>query len=133
MVKLKLGEIGVPLTKARPEFDKQLKFGKEQEDQFYKDVTGDVEIKCDKICIRTGNVFVEFEDAGKPSGINTTKSKYYVFTLYKEDRKLQTHVMIPTSRLKKLMKKYPIKSGGDNWEARGHIIPAKDLLTFEYQ
>lgn len=125
--------IGVPLTKARPAFDKQLKFGKEQEDQFYNDVTGTVEIKCDKICIKTGNVFVEFEDAGKPSGINTTEAKYYVFTLYKEDRKLQTHVMIPTNRLKKLMKKYPVKSGGDNWEAKGHIIPAKDLLTFEYQ
>lgn len=132
-MRLKLALIGVIRTKARPEFDKQLKFGLEQEDQFYKDVTGTIEIKCDRACSRTGNVFVEFEDAGKPSGISLSKAKYYVFTLYKEDRKLQTHIMIPTSRLKKLMKKYPVKKGGDNWEARGHIIPAIDLLTYEYQ
>lgn len=119
-------------NKPRPLFDKELKFGKEQEDKFYSDVTGTVEIKCDRACKTTGNVFVEFEDRGKPSGIMTTGSKYYVFTLYKADRKHQTHVMIPTSRLKKLMKKYPIKKGGDNWEARGHIIPAQDLLTYEY-
>ena len=41
-------------------------------------------------------------------------------------------MIIPTRRLKKLMKKYPIKKGGDNWEAKGHIIPAQDLLTYEY-
>ncbi len=29
------------------------------------------------------------------------------------------------------MKKYPVKSGGDNWEARGHIIPKEDLLNYE--
>ena len=131
-MKLRLVLIGVTHTsRARPEFDKDLKFGLEQENQFYLDVTGHVEIKCDKMCIRTGNVFVEFEDRGKPSGISLSKSKYYVFTLYKEERKLQTHIMIPTYRLKKLMKRYPVKKGGDNWEARGHIIPAKDLITFE--
>ena len=29
-----------------------------------------------------------------------------------------------------MMKKYPVKSGGDNWEARGHIIPKQDLLNY---
>jgi hypothetical protein len=28
------------------------------------------------------------------------------------------------------MKKYPIKNGGDNWEARGHIIPKEALLDY---
>ena len=35
-----------------------------------------------------------------------------------------------TKLLKKLMKKYPIKNGGDNWEARGHIIPKEALLDY---
>ena len=29
------------------------------------------------------------------------------------------------------MTKYPVKSGGDNWEAKGHIIPKEDLLNYE--
>jgi hypothetical protein len=38
--------------------------------------------------------------------------------------------MVPVEHLKKLMVKYPIKSGGDNWTSKGHIIPKEDLLTF---
>ena len=30
-----------------------------------------------------------------------------------------------------LIKKYPIKNGGDNWEAKGHIVPKEDLLNYE--
>ena len=29
------------------------------------------------------------------------------------------------------MLKYPIKNGGDNWEARGYVIPKEDLLKYE--
>ena len=112
-------------TKASPNFDLDLKFGQEKDNE-------PLECKCDKRCIDTGNVFVEFEDRGKPSGISITKSTFYAFCLYKKEReKKQIWVLIPTEILKKLMKKYPVKSGGDNWEARGHIIPKQDLLNYE--
>jgi len=29
------------------------------------------------------------------------------------------------------MKKFPIKSGGDNWESKGHIAPKEALLQYE--
>ena len=29
------------------------------------------------------------------------------------------------------MLKHPIKNGGDNWEAKGHVIPKQDLLNYE--
>ena len=120
-------------TKARPSFDLDLKFGQEKENELQEILHKEpIECKTDKLCKRTGNVFVEFEDAGKPSGISITKSSFYAFCLYKEERnKQQIWVLIPTKILKKLMKKYPIKNGGDNWEARGHIVPKEDLLNYE--
>ena len=120
-------------TRARPNFDLDLKFGQEKENELQEILHNEpLECKCDKRCIDTGNVFVEFEDRGKPSGISITKSTFYAFCLYKKEReKKQIWVLIPTEILKKLMKKYPVKSGGDNWEARGHIIPKQDLLNYE--
>ena len=131
MDKLKLAIIGVIHTKARPEFDKDLKFGEKYENEFQKAVEGQVECKMDRRCQETGNVFIEFEDAGRPSGINKTTSPYYAIGLYKKDREKQIWILIPTKILKELMKKYPIKSGGDNWEAKGYIIPKEDLLNYE--
>ena len=37
------------------------------------------EVKCDRNGYKTGNVLVEFECSGQPSGIQTTKSDYYSF------------------------------------------------------
>ena len=119
-------------TKARPNFDLDLKFGQEKENELQEILHNEpIEVKCDRLCIKTGNVFVEFEDAGKPSGISITKANFYAFCLFKPERNRQIWVLIPTTILKKLMKKYPIKNGGDNWEAKGHIIPKQDLLNYE--
>ena len=115
-------------TKAKPDFDKDLKFGEKYENELQKAVEGKVECKTDRICQKTGNVFIEIESRGKPSGIKTTKSKYYAICLWLEQRELQTWVLIPTKILKKLMKSFPIKHGGDNWTSRGHIIPKEKLL-----
>ena len=60
-----------------------------------------------------------------------TKAIYFAFCLWKQERKDQVWVLIPTKILKKLMKKFPIKSGGDNWESKGHIVPKEALLQYE--
>ncbi len=120
-------------TKARPNFDLDLKFGQAKENELQEILhCKTIECKTDKLCQKTGNIFIEFEDAGRPSGINKTKSTYYAICLYKKERnKKQIWILIPTEILKKLMLKYPIKKGGDNYEARGHIIPKEDLLNYE--
>jgi hypothetical protein len=51
------------------------------------------------------------------------------FCLWKENRERQIYISIPTKILKKLMTKYPIKAGGDNYTSKGHIIPKEDLLN----
>ena len=73
-------------TKARPEFDKDLKFGEKYENEFQKAVEGQVECKMDWLCKKTGNVFIEFEDAGKASGISISTAPYYSIGLYKKER-----------------------------------------------
>ena len=87
MEKSKQEIIGVSPTKARPNFDLDLKFGQDKENELQEILHNEpIEVKCDRLCIKTGNVFVEFEDAGRPSGISITKSKFYLFQLYKKER-----------------------------------------------
>ena len=50
-----------------------------------------------------------------------------------KERKDQVWVLIPTKILKKLMKKFPIKAGGDNWESKGHIVPKKHYYNMKYK
>ena len=88
-----------------------------------------VEVKADRLCQKTGNVYVETESRGKDSGITTTDADVWAFCLWKENRELQTYVSIPVKILKKLMTKYPKKAGGDNHTSKGHIIPKEDLLN----
>jgi hypothetical protein len=118
-------------TKAQPHFDKDLKFGQQYENEFQEAVEGKIECKTDRLCQKTGNVYIETESRGKPSGINTTQSRNYAICLWTQNRTDQVWVLIPTAHLKKLMVKYPIKKGGDNWTSKGHIIPKEDLLTFD--
>ena len=62
-------------TKARPHFDLDLKFGQEKENELQEIFNNKlVEVKTDRVCQKTGNVFVEIEDNGKPSGIMNTKA-----------------------------------------------------------
>ena len=129
MVRLRLVKIGVIHTKAKPHFDLDLKFGQQYENEFQEAVEGKLECKTDRLCQRTGNVYIEIESRGKLSGINNTQSKNYAICLWVEKRKDQVWVLIPTKILKKLMKSYPIKAGGDNWSSKGHIIPKADLLN----
>ena len=90
-----------------------------------------VEVKADRLCQKTGNIYVETESRGKDSGIITTDADVWAFCLWKENRELQTYVYISVKILKKLMTKYPKKVGGDNYTSKGHIIPKEDLLNYE--
>ena len=40
-----------------------------------------IEIKRDMKAKETGNIFIEYESRGKPSGISTTESKFYCFVV----------------------------------------------------
>ena len=117
------------------QFDLDLQFGKKYENAFQKVMEGQVECKCDRIWHRTSNLYIETESRGKPSGINVTTAKNYVFCLYSKERSDddQIWLVIPTNLLKEFIKDYPIRNGGDNYTSKGHIVPAKDLIDFQIQ
>ena len=83
------------------------------------------EIKNDEMAHKTGNIVVEVESRGKPSGISTTKSDYWAFHF--NDR----FYIVKTSTLKERMlelahRKYVI--GGDaGSNTKMHIIKIEEL------
>ena len=115
--------------KVKSSFVNDLPFGEKYERELKSTLEGKIELKTDRLCQKTGNVFIETESRGKKSGINTTKADSWAFCLWKENREDQTYVIISVKTLKELMKKYPIKLGGDNWTSKGYIIPKEDLLN----
>lgn len=127
-----MDRIGVTLTKGfNPNFDLCLQFGEKYENELQKILESkQIELKTDRVCQTTGNVFVEFESRGKQSGISVTTAIYWVYCLWTDKFKDQTYVFIPTRRLKKLIKdnEYRIMKGGDNWTSKGYLIPKEDLL-----
>jgi len=115
--------------KVKSSFLNDLPFGQKYEGELKSALEGNIELKTDRLCQKTGNVFIETESRGKESGIITTKADYWAFCLWKENRGLkdQTYTIISTKILKKLMTKYPKKLGGDNYTSKGHIMPKEEL------
>jgi hypothetical protein len=85
-----------------------------------------IEVKNDLKAIKTGNIFVEYESRGKPSGIARSEAEHYCFVI--EDIK----IFIPTAKLKELVE--PLKGtkadrrGGDNNTSKGVLIKLTSLI-----
>ena len=61
-----------------------------------------IEIKEDFTCERTGNVGVEYECRGYPSGINRSKADFYMYKIHRPDSKVGLYV-VQTSKLKQMI------------------------------
>ena len=85
-----------------------------------------VECKRDLKANETGNVFVEYESRGKPSGLATSQADYWAFSI--SDSKIR---IIKTNQLKENCKKYFYSSrnvrGGDNNSSKGILLPIEEL------
>lgn len=87
-----------------------------------------IEVKTDKHTIKgraTGNIFIEYESRGKPSGIATTEADYWVFVLSNEQI-----AIFETEWLKEQARKYLNQNnvlGGDSNTSKGVLIPIKNL------
>jgi len=91
------------------------------------------EVKTDVKCIPlldTGNLFIEFESRGKPSGISTSQSDWFV-TYFKY---LNEFWFIKTKKLKKLIEEnnFPIFFGaGDvGSDTHGYLIKRKEFKNY---
>jgi hypothetical protein len=112
-------------------FDVDLRFGQVTEGlvkmMLSKDSDLLIEVKTDRLAIKTGNIAIEYECRGKPSGIAATKADWWAIQ-YTDGAIL----FIKTERLKeicrRLYKTSANKSGGDDNASKMILVPLKELL-----
>lgn len=86
-----------------------------------------VEVKRDRKARLTGNIFVEYESRGKPSGISTSEADYWCFVVE------ETFILLTAQRLKEIVE--PLKGtdkerrGGDNNTSVGVLLRIADIIT----
>ena len=92
-----------------------------------------IEVKRDSWIGRTGNIAVEYESRGKPSGISTTKASHWCF-IFSNEFNDEVMIIIETNRLKRISRifynKGNVKLMGDNNTSKSVLIPAEKIINF---
>jgi len=119
------------MTKVNNKFDIDLKYGQERENRIEKILKeGKLEVKTERDWwFKTGNIAIEIECNGKPSGIMVTKADYWVHILANGDKDY-CRLIFDTKTIKKLTKKYigTLKNGGDGWRSKFVLIPLSEIF-----
>ena len=122
-----------PSTANRKKFDLDLKYGKVRE-QLVAEMLQDkkIEVKSERgMWQKTGNIAIEYESYGKPSGINATESDYWFHNLCVGDDVFAT-LVFNTANLKKIISNLDYKksvSGGDNNASRMYLLNLQKLFS----
>jgi hypothetical protein len=122
-----------PRVADRKKFDLDLQYGKVRE-QRVADMLQDkkIEVKSERdMWVRTGNIAIEYESYGKPSGIAATESDYWFHNLCIGDETFATLVFDVPS-LKRIIDNLDHKrtvSGGDNGAARMYLLSLQKLFS----
>ena len=122
-----------PQIADRKKFDIDLAYGKVRE-QRVADMLQDkkIEVKSERdMWVRTGNIAIEYESYGKPSGIAATESDYWFHNLCIGDETFATLVFDVPS-LKRIIDNLDHKrtvSGGDNGAARMYLLSLQKLFS----
>ena len=93
-----------PKTQDRKKFDLDLKYGQVRE-KIVANMLQDkkIEVKSERgMWLQTGNIAIEYESYGKPSGINATDSDYWFHNLCVGDQVFAT-LVFETKMLKKII------------------------------
>ena len=117
----------IELQKKYPKTKRITGYHKEY-DIIVPEVDKTIEVKSDRRTKETGNLFIECESRGKPSGISTTKADVWLY--YIEPKDFKQVKIVRTDVLKKLIKdnKFRKVKGGDNNTSWGYLIP-KDKVS----
>ena len=122
-----------PKTEDRKKFDIDLEYGKVRE-KMVADMLQDkkIEVKSERdVWQRTGNIAIEYECYGKPSGINATESDYWFHNLCIGEETFAT-IVFDTKSLKRIIENLDSKrsvSGGDNNAARMYLLNLQKLFS----
>ena len=120
---------------ANKKFDIDLKYGQLREKQVHDIFSNKkIEVKTERDWwYKTGNIALEYECNGKPSGINATESDYWIQILAKGNK---NHCMLvfEVKELKKIVKKYKeqyTRMVGDGNRSKCVILPIRKLFDVE--
>jgi hypothetical protein len=122
-----------PKTEDRKKFDLDLEYGKVRE-RLVADMLQDkkIEVKSERdVWQRTGNICIEYESYGKPSGIEATESDYWFHNLCIGDDVFAT-IVFDTNSLKRIINNLDYKksvSGGDNNASRMYLLNLQKLFS----
>ena len=122
-----------PNKKDRKKFDIDLSYGKVRE-KMVAEMLQDkkIEVKSERdVWMRTGNIAIEYECYGKPSGINATESDYWFHNLCVGDEVFAT-LVFDVNSLKRIIDNLDYKktvSGGDNNASRMYLLKLQKLFS----
>ena len=117
-------------------FDIDLKYGQIRENKVREMFSKcQIEVKSERSWWKkTGNIAIEYEYRGKPSGIYATTSDYWFHRL-EGDRDEFCTLVFKTSILKGIVDKYKdklTKNVGDNKAIKCVLIPIKDIFNKDF-
>ena len=122
-----------PTKENRKKFDIDLEYGTIREDKVADMLTNKkIEVKSERgMWMKTGNICIEYESYGKPSGIITTEADFWFHNLCIEDNIFCTFIF-DVPKLKQLIEKLDFKksvSGGDHNASRMWLVNIRKLFT----
>ena len=122
-----------PIKKDMKKFDIDLQYGQIREDKIAEMFTDKkIEVKSERgMWMKTGNICIEYQSYGKPSGIAVTEADYWFHNLCIGDDIFCT-LIFDVPKLKKLIEKLDFKksvSGGDHNASRMWLVNVRKLFT----
>ena len=122
-----------PTKKDRKKFDIDLQFCSIREDKIADMLTNKkIEVKSERgKWMETGNICIEYQSYGKPSGIEATEADFWFHNLCIGDEIFCT-LVFDVPKLKKLVKKLDYLksvSGGDHNASRMYLVNIQKLFT----
>ena len=127
-------EIGVkPIKEDRKKFDIDLEYGEIREEKIKEMLTGKkIEIKSEKdLWQKSGNICIEYESWGKPSGIRATESDYQFHNLCVGDNEFCT-LVFKTDVLRTIVDKldtFKTVRGGDHKASKMFLVNLQKLFS----
>ena len=122
-----------PQKEDRKKFDLDLQYGKVRE-QAVADMLQDkrIEVKSERgMWMRTGNIAIEYESYGEPSGIAATESDYWFHNLCIGDEIFAT-LVFDTKNLKRIIDNLDYKrsvNGGDHNASKMYLLNLQKLFS----
>jgi|TARA_R110002020_G_scaffold419165_1_gene628419 hypothetical protein len=122
-----------PTKKDRKKFDLDLQYGSIREDKIAEMLTNKkIEVKSERdIWQKSGNICIEYESWGKPSGIKATESDYWFHNLCIGKDEYCT-LVFKTDTLRKIvddLDTFKTVSGGDNNASRMFLVNLQKLFS----